>query len=85
MLNKDLESIQRWATKLLVTINLIKTECMTFSSKRVRPLHPDLFYNGKNISEVSNHTHLGITLSSNLTWRAHIFSIYQKASKRLIC
>ena len=56
---------------------------MTFSSKRVRPLHPDLFYNGNNITEVSSHTHLGITLSSNLTWRAHIVSIYQKASKRL--
>ena len=83
MLNKDLESIQRWATKWLVTINPSKTECMTFSSKRVRPLHPDLFYNGNNITEVSSHTHLGITLSSNLTWRAHIFSVYQKASKRL--
>ena len=83
MLNKDLESTQRWATKWLVTINPSKTEYKTFSSKLVRPLHPDLFCNGNNISEVSNHTHLGITLSSNLTWRAHIFSVYQKASKRL--
>ena len=41
------------------------TDCMTLSSKRIRPLHSDLFYNGKNISEVPKHTHLGITLSSN--------------------
>ena len=45
MLIKDLESIQRWATKWLVTINPSKTECMTFSFKRIIPLHPDLFYN----------------------------------------
>ena len=40
-------------------------------------------YNGNKISEVSKHTHPGITLSSNLTWRAHIFCVYQKASKSL--
>ena len=55
ILNKDLESIQRWAMKWLVTINPGKTECMTFSSKRIRPIHPDLriLYNGNKISEVS--------------------------------
>ena len=51
---------------------------MTFSSKRIRALHSDLFYIGNKISEVSKHTHVGITLSSNLTW-----SVYQKATKRL--
>ena len=33
--------------------------------------------------EVSKQTHFGITMSSNLTLRAHIFSVYQKAGKRL--
>ena len=47
MLNKDIESIQRWDTKWLVTINPNKSECMTFSSKRIRPLHSDLFYNAR--------------------------------------
>lgn len=51
---------------------------MTFSSKRIRALHSDLFSSGNKISEVSKHTHVGITLSSNLTW-----SVYQKATKRL--
>ena len=80
--NKDLESIQRWATKWLVTINSSKSECMAFSSKWIRPFHFDFFYNGNKI-KVSKHTHLVVTLSCNLIWRAHIFSLYQKASKRL--
>ena len=29
------------------------------------------------------HEHLSLTLSSNLSWRAHILKIHQKASKRL--
>ena len=37
MLNKDLESIQSWAAKWLVLVNLSKTECM------IRPLYSDLF------------------------------------------
>ena len=56
---------------------------MKFSSKRIRALHSDLFYIGNKISEVSKHTHVGITLSSNLTWTAHILSVYHKATKRL--
>ena len=29
------------------------------------------------------HEHLGLILSSNLSWRAHILKIHQKASKKL--
>ena len=67
----------------LVTINPTKTECMTFSVKRMKPLHPDIFCSDKKIIEVSQHTHLCVVLSNNFSWRAHIFKIYDKASKRL--
>ena len=43
-LNNDLTEIEDWAQKWLVTINPTKTECMTFSVKRIKPPHPDLFY-----------------------------------------
>ena len=56
---------------------------MTFSVKRMKPLHPYIFCSDKKIIEVSQHTHLGIVLSNNFSWRAHIFKIYDKASKRL--
>ena len=82
-LNNDLSDIEDWARKWLVTINPSKTECMTFSVKRIKPFHPDLFYGDKKIIEVAQHTHLGVVLCNNLSWRAHIFKIYEKASKRL--
>lgn len=67
----------------LVTINPTKTECMTFSVKRLRPHHPDIYCSDKKIIDVSQHTHLGVVLSNNFSWRAHTFKIYDKASKRL--
>ena len=77
--NHDLEEMHSWAKTWLVTINPTNT----FSAKRTKQQHPDLFYDGKKIHEVSHHTHLGVTLSSNLSWREHILNIYEKASKRL--
>ena len=39
---------------------------------------------GENeISEGNSHTYLGITLSSDLSWDAHIVRIVNKANKRL--
>ena len=28
------------------------------------------------------HTHLRVTLASNLSWKPHIFNVYERASKR---
>ena len=53
--NNDLTAIEDWARKWLVTINPTKTECMTFSVKRIKPPHPDLFYGDQKIIEVSQH------------------------------
>ena len=71
------------AWKWLVTINPTKTDCMTFSVTRMKPLHLNLLYSDTKIIEVSQHTHLGVVLCDNLAWRAYIFKIYEKASKRL--
>ena len=78
-LNDDLELINTWTHKWLVTINSDKTKSMVFSTKRQKPLHPQLKYDNQIIESVSNHKHLGVTLSSNLLWRTHVFNIYEKA------
>ena len=48
-----------------------------------KPVHPTLYFANEPIEIVSNHKHLGVTLSSNISWRAHIVNIYEKASKKL--
>ena len=54
-----------------------------FSCKRNKEPHPTLYLGDTAIPEATNHTHLGITLSHNLTWHTHINRIVTKASKRL--
>ena len=41
-------------------------------AKRDKPLQPPLILNDSIIEDVTVHEHLGLTLSSNLSWRAHI-------------
>ena len=82
-LNKDLNSISLWSNRWLVTMNASKTKSMTFSLKKNKPDHPILKLSEQPIDEVSCHEHLGVLLSSNMSWKAHIEKIHQNASKTL--
>ena len=82
-LNNDLELINIWTKNWLVTINPDRTKSMIFSVKCEKLLYPQLKYDNKAIESVSIHKHLGVTLSSNLPWRAHMFNIYERVSKRI--
>ena len=81
-LNSDLERICDWAKRWLITINASKTKCMTFSVKRFKPFHPFVLFDNEVIDEVMQHTHLGVTLASNLSWKPHILNVYERACKR---
>jgi hypothetical protein len=82
-LNNDLQCINEWTRDWHATINTGKTKSVTFSAKMFKQAHPTLYFANEPIEIVSNHKHLGVTLSSNLSWRAHILNIYEKASKKL--
>ena len=64
-------------------MNESKTKSVVFSAKRDKPLQPPLILNNSIIEDVTVHEHPGLTLSSNLSWRAHILKIHQKASEKL--
>ena len=61
------------------TINSDKTKAMVFSTKRQSPgWHPQLKYDNQTIESVNNHEHLGVTLSSSLSWRMQVFNTHEK-------
>ena len=65
-------------------MNATKTKSMIISTKKVKPLHPQLFLSSNAVEEVTvSHDHVGLTLTNNLSWRPHIWKIHQKASKSL--
>ena len=60
-----------------------KTKAPVFSDKRDKPVHPPLILDNNIIEDVAVQENLGLTLSSNLSWRAHFLKIHQKGSKKL--
>ena len=82
-MNRDLETINKWAKQWLVTINAIKTIFMLFTTlKRPQPV-PPLQLGTVTLRQVFSHKHLGVTLTPNLSWNEHISNIIANANKRL--
>ena len=50
----------------------------TNKSNHNRTVYPPLYFNGHRIDKVDQHTHLGLTLSENMTWTNHITRITNK-------
>ena len=81
ILNNNLSGVHEWATQWIVNFNAAKTKSMIISNKS-RP-HPPIHFNGSQIESVTNHKHLGLTLSNNLSWTEHINSLLNNSSKML--
>ena len=82
-INSDLDKINHWARQWLVTINAKKTFAMLFSRKTNPTQIPPLILNGTILEFVDKHKHLGIMLSTNLTWTDHIDTLINKCNKLL--
>ena len=83
ILNNDLERINLWSKRWLVTFNPQKTESMIFSRKRIKPHHPNLLMNNTVIANVETHKHLGLILSDDAKWKAQITECLNKAWQRI--
>jgi hypothetical protein len=82
-INEDLEKLSDWAHKWHVEFSPPKTEEVLISNKRVKPVHPPLFLDGVPIKRVSHHKHLGLILTSDLSWKEQITEVVDKANRRL--
>lgn len=82
VLNHDLAVISAWAKQWLVAFNPIKTEAVLFTCSNIFQ-NPSLIFDNILIKFVENHKHLGLTLSSNAKWHAHIENIISSVSKIL--
>ena len=82
-INRDLRKISDWGKVWKVTFNLSKTKFIVFSHHQSYPEYPDVVFDGVNVERTIEHVHLGLTITSNLIWRKHIFTVINKASKAI--
>jgi len=82
IMNHDLHKISEWATQWLMTFNALKNEAMTLSLRTTPIPQPPLSFDGIQLKEVKEHTHLGLTLSSNMSWKPHVDRICSRAGQR---
>ena len=72
-----------WSEDNDCKVNASKTKEMLIDFSRSRSGFQDIHMSGVAIERVSEAKMLGVTISDNLKWNAHVSSITAKASKRL--
>ena len=82
ILNRDLNKVSIWAKKFKVTFNSTKTKDMIFSKQIINNSLP-LIFDGHIADRCGSHKHLGITLTPDLSWDAHINNIVKNVNLKL--
>jgi hypothetical protein len=82
-LNCDLQTLLKWSEKWFMSFNPTKTVSMQIYTKSKQNYTYPLIFNGVQIEEVDSHTHLGLTLSKNMSWKQHIKKVGGKANQCL--
>ena len=82
ILNRDLAKITIWAKKWKVEFNAGKSKDMIFSKEQPGDNFPLIFQNA-TIERVSKHKHLGVTLTSSLSWDMHVTNIIKQVNMKL--
>ena len=80
-LQPDIDRVTRWAGRWKVSLNTLKTKCLTISRKTQE--YAPLCLNGRLVEEVDHHCHLGLRLQSNGRWKRQIDHMISRSSKRL--
>ena len=74
--------VEKWGSDNLVKFIDEKTKQVVLSRKHHQDF-PPVFLNGHKLDILSFITQLGLSISSNLTWKPHINSIAKHASQKL--
>ena len=82
LLTNDLTVIEKWGKDNLVSFNQSKTKQAVISRKPIQNF-PAVFMNGDKLDTSASFRQLGLSLSSNLTWKTHIHSLARHASQKL--
>ena len=81
VIDHDLEELDEWPKKWLMTFNSDKTEIMLFSNTDIPEFN--FTFNEKTIPITNSHKHLGVTFSSDAKWNIYVENILLSIYKHL--
>jgi hypothetical protein len=81
--NEDLLKIEKWANTWLVNFSPSKTEILPITNKPSEYKNLQIKFMSNSIKIVSEHKHLGMTITSDLNWSSHIDKVLHSCSKVL--
>ena len=81
LLQQDIDKISEWVNIDHLSLNPVKCKSMLVSRKKKPTQLLPFHLNGSLLEHVDTFKHLGILLSSDLSWSAHVSSICAKAKK----
>jgi hypothetical protein len=81
-LQEDLDNLGVWERKWLMEFHPSKCEVLSITKNRNTIHHPYKLH-GHELQHVDQAKYLGITITSDLSWKSHITNIIAKASKNL--
>ena len=84
-LQKDVDRLMNWCQTNQLTININKTKCMLFGSrkylKKCRP--PEIMMGYKPVHFTDNYKYLGVTLDKGLNFQLHVKNVYNLAAHKI--
>ena len=82
-LNKDLQTISEWGSKWLVAFNSSKTQTALYSRLKGDGAPLNLQMSSSILEEKDTISLLGLTVSSDLSWKSYIQNIRKKSAQRI--
>ena len=85
-INHELDKVFHWFCSNRLSLNVSKTKYMIFhptNKKRHTNLLDNLYINGIKLNRSNDFNFLGTTISSDLSWKAHVSIICKKLSKTI--
>ena len=80
ILQDDLNILQQWEAKWLMSLNPDKCEVFRVTNKRKNIIQSQYTIHGTVLNTVDKTEYLGVTIRSKLNWKPHISNISKKAN-----
>ena len=77
------DEVANWSNRNRIKLNTDKCKELRISSVSISHDFPPVVIGGECIKVVTDAKLLGVTISSDLSWNAHITEVIKKAAKRL--